>query len=202
LEENNMSNHQSSAAFFAPQAAGENSTSSWGVARATHVPVACGAACAADPTTDGRAINGIMGGMQTVSRTQPAFPDVAVHPGEFLSPAVVERERMRNMLITSIHRFAAETAEAYRITPETAEAAVALIKAFRNSMQLPKIAPDGEGGLMAVWEGEYPPIALVVDNWKMHIVTGAATAHAEYFDDLPFDGVHLPKELLDFVPRS
>lgn len=186
-----MSHHQSSAVFFAPQTASESDTSSWDMRRPASPSAAPAPAPMKDATTSGRPQHAIADGIA----------DVAVHPGQLLSAALVEREKMRDMLITSIYRFAAETVDAYRVTPETAEAAVAFIQALRSNMHLPKIAPDGDGGLMAVWEGESPPVALVVDHWKMHLVTNAATARAEYFDDLPFDGVRLPKELLEFIPK-
>ncbi|MQA23452.1 hypothetical protein [Rugamonas rivuli] len=202
MEENNMSYYRSSATFFAPQSIGESNTSGWDVSPAVSLPLPAPAKSAAVPTTkDVRVKQVIRGGNNVNTGAPPVFLDVAVHPGEFLSAAVVEREKTRDMLITSIRRFASETSDAYRLTSETADASVALIKALRNSMRLPKIAPDGEGGLMAVWEGEHPVIALVVDNWKMHMVTGAATDQAEYFDDLPFDGIRLPKEILEFIPK-
>jgi hypothetical protein len=191
---------QSSAAFFAPPSSGRNDTSSRYAQPAIpaldrdHLSIPI-------PTQGSPDVQDGLDVIRRVARVTANFTDVAVLPGQYLSAAVVAREKMRDLLITSVHRFAAESVDAYRVSAETAEASVGFIKALGGTMQLPKIAPDGEGGLMAVWDDGDAPIALVVDNWNMHLVTGATTPRAQYFDSLPFDGTRLPEELVVSIPK-
>jgi hypothetical protein len=128
-------------------------------------------------------------------------------PGEALSPEAVERQRKRRQLIALITRFASDGLSwnaDYRtaLSPDTALAATAFFLRFGDAFQLPKIAPDGEGGLMLVWEGHGDPIVGAIDNWRLHLVAGAGTPHAHYIDDVPFDGENIPEQISRRIPLS
>jgi hypothetical protein len=125
--------------------------------------------------------------------------DSSVHAGRLLSADLLDREKARGLISTSLKRFATESYEGLRITSETQTAAQGFISAIGETFDLPKVAPDGEGGLMLVWEAA--SVALVVDGWRLHLVVDAGTPHARYFDDLPFDGKNLPDEVLKVVPH-
>jgi len=131
--------------------------------------------------------------------------DAAVLPGQMVTEDVVTRNKTKARLIELIRQFAAEgfsRADGVdgKITPETAEAANILFNTLLPAAKIPKVAPDGEGGLMVVWEHEVDPVVLVVDNWKVHLITAATTPRAQYFEDLPFDGEQVPRQVIEAVP--
>ena len=71
------------------------------------------------------------------------------------------------------------------------------------SRALPKISPDGEGGLMMIWECNGNPLLVTVDNRRLHAVTSATTPRAQYHDDVPFDDVsEIPQVILDAIPAN
>jgi len=65
---------------------------------------------------------------------------------------------------------------------------------------MPKISPDGEGGLLMAWETHGDLVIAVLDGWRIHLVAAATTPHARYLDDLPFDGEQIPKAILESIP--
>lgn len=140
------------------------------------------------------------------SSTQSASPSVAVMPGEAATPDVLRREEAREALIALVHRFAAygltwNPSEAGKITPMTELTAVVFLRALPAGKAFPKISPDGEGGLMLVWERVDGPVLLTIDNLRLHAVIAAATPAAEYIDDLPFDlPQDIPQQILDAIP--
>ncbi|WP_158934062.1 hypothetical protein [Burkholderia sp. S171] len=109
-------------------------------------------------------------------------------------------------ILTLIEQFVSDGFSCVRERPsmvsrDSADAAKALFSILLPSRQTPKIAPDGEGGLIAVWDVKTPHAVLVIDNWKLHLVTAAATQEAQYFDELSFDGESVPDAISEFIPR-
>ena len=145
---------------------------------------------------------------QAPQRTRTRYPsDVAVFPGTPASEEVIDRERKRRALIDLVWRFSVHglswTAETtVKISADTAWAAVAFLQTLPGNAALPKIAPDGEGGLTMVWEqGRGESLLLVIDGWRIHLVLAAATPNAEYLDELPFDGEEIPPKVSAAIPR-
>jgi hypothetical protein len=126
--------------------------------------------------------------------------DSSVHAGQLLSDEVMEREKLLSMIFKSISRFAAEEDPDYWISPDTAKAAVRFFHALGTQRALPKIAPDGEDALMAVWDAADGALAVVLEKDRIHVVARAGTAQAQYFDDLPFDGSEIPDEVRELIP--
>jgi hypothetical protein len=127
--------------------------------------------------------------------------DSSVHAGQLLSDDVMEREKLLLMIFKSISRFAAEKDPAYRISPDTAKAAVRFFNALGTRGVLPKIVPDGEDALMAVWDDSDGTLAVILENDRLHMVANAGTTNAQYFDDLPFDGTELPDQVRKLIPN-
>lgn len=84
-----------------------------------------------------------------------------------------------------------------RVSMDTGTAAICLLYALGMKKRLPKIAPDGEGGLDLLWDGD-SPVLIVVDGWKLHVVFNAATPQATYLDGVPFNGLSIP----DFISKA
>jgi hypothetical protein len=135
--------------------------------------------------------------------TEYSGEDLSVLPGQPATSDVFEFIDAKARLVRLIHQFASdgfdteETEE--RIGSGTVDASSKLIDLLPLSSHLPKLSPDGDGGLMAVWESGDSAVIVVVDDWKLHVVTGAATPQAQYFDALAFDGISLPTPLLDAI---
>lgn len=120
-------------------------------------------------------------------------------------PIEPERQDEKVLLLALIRQMGQEGFEcAYdrhrNLTQDTAKAAGALFDALLPIHQTPRITPDGEGGLLAVWDDEKSPTLLVVDNWRLHLVVGATTPQAVYYDDVPFDGERVPDIVIQSIP--
>lgn len=136
----------------------------------------------------------------SVQKVGASSVDSSVHAGQLLSDAVMERDKLVAMIFKSISRFAAEEDPNYRISPVTAKAAVRFFHALGTQRALPKIAPDGEDSLMAVWDAADGALAVVLENDRLHVVEKAGTPQARYFDDLPFSGSEIPEEIRELIP--
>ena len=82
-----------------------------------------------------------------------------------------------------------------KIDTLTATFAVRVIWQLPDNIRLPKIAPDSEGGLLMVWEGQ-KTILATVDRDVVHVVIDPGTLNAVHFDGLKLTGRALPPELL------
>lgn len=130
--------------------------------------------------------------------------DISVFPGERATAESLKRQRNLRRLRRLIERFATEgfswsSKSISKITSDTAGAAQRFLDLFPSSAKLPKIAPDGDGGLTAVWDRNGNHDLLVLDGWTLHIVRNAATDHAEYDEDIPFDGQLLPESVKSLI---
>ncbi len=96
--------------------------------------------------------------------------------------------------------------EPIRITPETKLAARALFQGLPPSVRAPRIAPDGEGALLAVWdatEGDADAsggVLLTVEGWCLHLVVGAGTDSARHVDAVPFTEGSIPDLVRAHLP--
>jgi hypothetical protein len=81
------------------------------------------------------------------------------------------------------------------LTQQTAE------KFFRTlpaGKAFPKVSPDGEGGLMLIWASPQS-VLITVDDLKLHMVVAAATAQAEYLNDIVL-GELIDNRILNAIP--
>lgn len=132
---------------------------------------------------------------------------VAVMPGEAATPDVLRHEEARQAIIALVYRFAAYGlswiggAEPAKITAITRQVSEAFLHALPAGKAFPKISPDGEGGLMMVWEHGGEQFLLTVDDLRLHGVKAAGTSRAEYMDDVPFElAQDIPQRILDCIP--
>jgi hypothetical protein len=131
--------------------------------------------------------------------------DIAVHPEDEIAFELISRKNAKLVLLDLIRRFSSDAfvpaqGTAAAITKETAAAAHAMFDMILPAAKVPQISPDGEGGLLAVWDDQETPVMLVVDNWVLHLIVAAATPRAQYFEDLPFDGERLPPVVHKAIP--
>lgn len=82
-----------------------------------------------------------------------------------------------------------------KIDTLTAAYATLVIRQLPERVSLPRIAPDSEGDLLMVWEGQRSVLATV-EGSAIHVVIDPGTTGAQHFDNLALTGRALPPELL------
>lgn len=117
----------------------------------------------------------------------------------------VDFERQRGALIRLLHKFETEgfswwVGRTSPIDADSIKAAIAFVRCLPNTVELPRVSPDGEGGILFVWATGPDKLVVVIDGWKLHAVEKATTANAKYHDDLVFAGDELPEALLRALP--
>lgn len=121
--------------------------------------------------------------------------DIGVMPGERAMPDVFANYEQRKHLAAVIQKFERHAA----ISSASHEAAISFIDALQRTAPLPKVAPDGDGGLLLAWTLESGARTLVtIDGWAIHCVSRAGTKMAEYIDALAFDGT-IPAEIREAI---
>ena len=130
----------------------------------------------------------------------------AVLPGVALTDEVIARIKEKQNFIALIDMFARKDFfqnEDAKITDTTAEAAKAFFTLLiKKVSKLPKIVPDGDGGLLSVWEKDETTAMLVIDGWNLHLVTHAMTPNAIYYDDRRFNEEEIPTEIYDGILQA
>jgi hypothetical protein len=136
-----------------------------------------------------------------ILKTNLTWGDTAVLPGQRATVANIEVERGLSKLSQLIEKFGqigysrSSDTGVTRIGAATVEAAPAFVQFLRSDIPLPRIAPDGEGGLTLVWEHQRRFTIFIIDGWKIDIVKDAMTDKAEYLFDLHFSATSLPGEI-------
>lgn len=67
----------------------------------------------------------------------------------------------------------------------------------KESIPLPKIAPDGDGGIIFAWENSKKSMLVALQDNLISFVNNAGTPKAVYKDDLLFDSNTIPKDLME-----
>jgi hypothetical protein len=121
--------------------------------------------------------------------------DIGVVPGERATAEVLANDRERQLLASVIRKLERHA----EVSSASHEAAKTFLDALPRTTPLPKVAPDGDGGLLLAWTLESGTRTLVtIDGWTIHCVSRAGTEMAEYSDDLAFDGT-IPVEVQEAI---
>jgi hypothetical protein len=88
------------------------------------------------------------------------------------------------------------------ISTSTLSNAIAFVSKLPGSANLPKFAPDGEGGLVLSWKGDASTCLVVIGERYLHIVLNAGTDEAIYLDDVPYVGGPPPAILSSWYLHS
>jgi hypothetical protein len=138
---------------------------------------------------------------------EPSIPaEIVGNPGAPLTPETMRRQADAAALIHLIGQLVQDgiswsADDAVTISTGTAESALMFFQHLPTTSLLPKISPDGEGGLMAVWEKNGGTTLVIIDNFNIHLATGATTPDAKYFPELVFDGEQIPDVVLKAITR-
>jgi hypothetical protein len=126
----------------------------------------------------------------------PTAVDSAVEPGESATIYVLQNARDRRVWASVLKRYETDG----DITRSTYDAAKAMLEALPRDKALPRVAPDGDGGLMTTWSLEdRSRTLLTIDGWFFHCVSGARTQNVTYHDVFEFDGGNLPGWMLQVL---
>lgn len=118
----------------------------------------------------------------------------------------LEHERTRRKLIQLIQRFETEGFsfghyEEISCDAASAEAASAFLRAIPAEYRLPKIAPDGEGGVIFAWESAQRELVMSVCGWTLYPVINPSST-PEHLSSLNFDGEKIPDQVLSHLPTN
>jgi hypothetical protein len=116
------------------------------------------------------------------------------------SPNVVEIDRNKRNLNRILERCLTDNSpfSTHKFTAKTILYAQTLIKSLPENATLPKLASDGEGGLVMIWKGN-SVLLVTVDEEYIHIVPNAGTRHATFLAPMALDGDSLPRELSEAI---
>ncbi len=89
-----------------------------------------------------------------------------------------------------------------RVSVETSRHARRFLEALPFDRQLPKIAPDGDGGLYMAWERKDEPTVVVgVTEDVLYAVVGPGTPESRHVPEVKFDGTSIPSAILSVIPK-
>jgi hypothetical protein len=83
----------------------------------------------------------------------------------------------------------------------SAETAIAFIQQLPSDRAFPKLAPDGEGGIMFVWREQSPRALITADKGKLLLIANPGQPDSHHFRPLNFDGETIPALILEKIPR-
>ena len=85
------------------------------------------------------------------------------------------------------------------VSADAANTAKALLNLLKPDRELPKVAADGDGDVLLVWDDQ---CIVTVQDRMLHMVEWPGTPHAEYVDAQPFFGRYLPVSVLRAIPMK
>jgi hypothetical protein len=148
-------------------------------------------------------------GMIALDRFRPQ-PTAQIASTYFDEPSpiiAIDHERLRVRLMRLLQRFSADGlttspfSESTVITKASKRAAETFLSLLPSDYRLPKVGPDGEGGVVLAWEQNNRTVLLTLQGWTLHLVDAPARSAADYLDNLSFGGDVLPQDLMGFIPR-
>jgi hypothetical protein len=131
-------------------------------------------------------------------------PQITASSAAFSYDPIIERARLE--LLGAI-RYLAKTPitwserEPMPIDALSAETALAFIRCIPGDRAFPKLAPDGEGGLIFVWDSQERKAMITVDRAFLLLVTNPGERESYHFSPLRFDGETIPPIIVDSLPR-
>ncbi len=85
---------------------------------------------------------------------------------------------------------------------ESSRTAQGFLEVLPTDRELPRVAPDGDGGLYMAWENPGQPTVVVgiVDN-EVYGVVAPGTPESRHIPEEEFDGENVPPEILTAIPK-
>lgn len=121
-----------------------------------------------------------------------------------ISSAILDYEDRKLLLRTIIDRMVKDApswdsngATVHALSASTAQRFLSAIPANR---ELPKVAPDGEGDILFVWEPPQGDCIVTVQHNLLHLVDQPGTRFAAHIDGQQFAAFHIPISILHAIP--
>jgi hypothetical protein len=125
-------------------------------------------------------------------------------PTTDLSSASLEYEdrkaRLEALIIRMITEAPSWDGKPTRISVQTALTAIRFLKVLPPDRELPKVAPDGEGDLLFVWEPPNGNCIVTVEGNLLHMVDQPGTQHVQHVDLKEFVSRRIPVSILHAIP--
>jgi hypothetical protein len=115
-------------------------------------------------------------------------------------------ERTRRALVAAVEHIVTAPVtwreeEPAPIDSLSAETAIAFIQQLPPDRAFPKVAPDGEGGIMLVWREHSPRALITADRGKLLLIANPGQPNSHHFRPLNFDGETIPAIVLVNIPQ-
>lgn len=122
------------------------------------------------------------------------------------SPEQLRFEERRSRLIEAVsgmkHSAPNWSGAASAVREESANSAVRFLRCLPGDAFLPRVAPDGEGDIMFVWDGAIGNCIVTVEKRALHLVSEPGTANVQQVGPLQFLGFRIPPTIMAHIPRK
>jgi hypothetical protein len=88
------------------------------------------------------------------------------------------------------------------VREDSANSAAQFLRCLPGDAILPRIAPDGEGDVMLVWEGPRGNCIVTVEKRSLHLVSEPGKVNVHQVGPQQFLGFSIPPSILTSIPRS
>jgi hypothetical protein len=90
-----------------------------------------------------------------------------------------------------------------RISDLSAQSAERFLRCLPGDAVLPRVAPDGEGDVMFVWDGQNQQSCVVtVEQHALHLACQLGTPQEQHIAEQRFLGVRIPTAILERIPSK
>jgi hypothetical protein len=89
-----------------------------------------------------------------------------------------------------------------KVSEESALTAQKFLRCLPYGSVLPKVAADGEGDVMFVWEGPAVSCVVTVEPKTLHLVSNPGSKGVQQIDGQKFLGVQIPPTILRHIPSK
>jgi hypothetical protein len=122
--------------------------------------------------------------------------DFPVLAGVAITDQVLQSLRDREILDAVLRRLVDQGT----VTRDSQRAAMSFVGALPVDKQLPRVAPDGDGGVLMAWDDlNDGSTVITVSEGMIYPVARAGTANVEYLNDMHFYDV-VPEAALSIIP--
>jgi hypothetical protein len=88
------------------------------------------------------------------------------------------------------------------VNETSASSAEKFIKSLPGNALLPRVAPDGEGDIMFVWDGPNDNCIVTVEKRTLHLVSKLGTPEVQHVPSQQFLGFQIPPAILAHIPTK
>jgi hypothetical protein len=122
------------------------------------------------------------------------------------SPEQVAFENRKARLISAVIAMKRSAPNWYgsltTVSDLSAQNAENFLRCLPGNAVLPRVAPDGEGDIMFVWDGPDQSCIVTVEKRALHLVSHLGTQEVKQIDEQRFLGVRIPPAILEHIPSK